>query len=141
MKRVEAFLNIYDSEKTVASYKTFLKTFFNHIYGERDLEEQAERYFNEERDYKRDIQSLLAAVREDKSPLTVKAMFSALRTFLIENDVELPEKFWRRLRRRIKGSKAVSEEKLPDNEEIRRILVFVGHCYCSSSSSRCLSAF
>jgi len=124
MKRVESFLAMYKSKNTVTAYRSHLKTFFNHIYkGEvEDLEAAVERYFNEKRNYEADIQSLLTAIK-DKPPFTVRSILTAVRTFLVENNVELPERFWRRMRRRVKGSRAVSEEKVPDIPDIRRILL------------------
>jgi len=124
MGRVESFLSMYKSKKTVVAYKSHLKRFFSHVYGVeiKDLEAAAERYFSEQRDYEADVQSLLTAIK-DKPHFTVRSILTAVRTFLVENDVELSEKFWRRVRRRIKGSRATSEEKVPDKAELRKILL------------------
>lgn len=45
-----------------------------------------------------------------------------MRTFLLENDVELPARFWRRLKGRRKGSRALMLDKVPSNATLRRIL-------------------
>lgn len=50
-------------------------------------------------------------------------MLAAVRSFLIENDVELPQKFWRRLIGRARGSRALTHDKIPSNVELRRVLM------------------
>lgn len=47
---------------------------------------------------------------------------AAVRTLLLENGVELPALFWRRLRGRRKGSRVLLIDKMPSNSELRRIL-------------------
>lgn len=74
------------------------------------------------RNYEEDIQNFLVAIK-DKPPKSIRLMLAAVRTFLIENDVELSPKFWRRLRRRIKGSRALTLDKVPSNVEFRKILM------------------
>lgn len=49
-------------------------------------------------------------------------MLAAVRTSLTENGVELPQLFWRRLRTRKKGTKALTMDRVPSNVELRRIL-------------------
>jgi site-specific recombinase XerD len=49
-------------------------------------------------------------------------MLSNVKTFLIENDVELPQKFWRRLSRRVKGSRAATQDRVPTTQELKTIL-------------------
>jgi integrase len=124
MTRVENFLKTFSSPSTVRVYRWVLTEFFKNVYGgdEGRLEEHAERYFMEQRNFEEDIQSFLAAVK-DKPPKTVKLALSTVRTFLVENDVELPEKFWRRLRRRVKGARALTMDKVPSNAELRQIIM------------------
>lgn len=96
------------------------------VYGpnKATVEERAEGYFAEEipRNYKEDIQSFFITIK-DKPPKSVRLLLSAVRTFLIENDIELPEKFWRRLRKKVKGSRALTVDKIPSNLELRKILM------------------
>ena len=63
MSRLD-YLETYSSKKTVESYKYALKNFFGTIYGEGTLEANAERYFNEKRDYEKDIQTFLAKIKK-----------------------------------------------------------------------------
>jgi integrase len=99
-----------------------LKDFFEVIYQKRDgLEDLAEKYFQEKRNYEEDIQSLLVACK-DSAPKTVKLKISTVKVFLLENGVELSQQFWRRLSGRIKGSRALTLDKVPSNVELRKIM-------------------
>ena len=49
-------------------------------------------------------------------------MITAVKSFLIENDFELSDRFWKRLGKRVKGSRALTLDKVPSNEELRKIL-------------------
>jgi len=124
MSRVEAFLKMYRSKSTVKTYRWALTEYFKTVYGENDhkLEQYVEHYFTEKRDVKEDIQNFFAAIK-GKPPKSVRLMLAAVRSFLIENDVELPTKFWRRLLGKVRGSRALTLDKVPSNRELRRILM------------------
>ncbi len=124
MSRVENFLKIYTSQNTVRAYKWCLTKFFKAVYGEDEgkLEQHAERYFNENRNYEKDIENFLVAIN-DKPPKTVRLALTAVKSFLIENNVELSTKFWRRLIKRVRGSRALTLDKVPSNVELRRIIM------------------
>ena len=117
------YLKQNESVNSVRSYTSALKKFFETIYGERDgLEELAERYFTEQRNYEEDVQAFAVAVK-DSAPMTRRLSISAVRILLLENHVELPQLFWRRLRGRIKGARAITDDKVPDNETLRKVMM------------------
>ncbi len=124
MSRVEAFLKMYRSENTARTYRWALTEFFKTVYGEDEgkLEQHAERYFKEKRNVEEDIHSFFASIK-GKPPKTVRLMLAAVRTFLVECNVELPQKFWRRLRVRIRGSRALTLDRVPSNRELRRVMM------------------
>ena len=124
MNRIEKFLALYQSKQTANAYKWALTEFFKSVYGENEhkLEDQAERYFNEKRDLEEDMQNFFVAIK-DKPPKSVKLMLAAVKSFFIENELELSQKFWRRLRGRIRGSRALTLDKIPNNRELKRILM------------------
>jgi len=117
------YLNQFTSKSTVSSYKAALKRFFQAVFGEPtgNLDAAAEKYFSEPRDHAACVEAFMVALK-GAPPKTRRAYLSAVKTFLLENGVELPQRFWRRLRGRIKGSRAVSEEKVPTREELRSIM-------------------
>jgi len=86
------------------------------------LQEYAERYFSEKREYEEDVEKFFISIKE-RPPKTIILMLSGVRTFLAENDIELKQTFWRKLRRRIKGSRARTKDKVPSNKELRRIFM------------------
>jgi len=116
------YLEQYGSSNTVRAYREALKNFFEMIYGEGEpLEDLAERYFSIERNYREDIQNFMVHLK-GYAPMTVKQKITGVRVFLLENEIELPQRFWRRLRGRIKGSRALTLDKVPSNEELRKII-------------------
>jgi len=99
-----------------------LKDFFETLYGEREpLENLAQKYFVGQRSYEEDVQSFLVSLKK-RPPKTVSLKLTAVRMMLLENGVELENRFWRRIRNRIKGRRAVSVDKVPTPEEFRKIL-------------------
>lgn len=121
ISKLTTFLNYYQSKQTKIAYKWAIKNFFNTVYEEDiPLEEKVEKYFLEKRDHKEDLNNFLTKIN-GKPPKSVRLMLSTIKTFLIENDVELPEKFWRRVGRRVKGNRAVTLDEVPDNQKLRKI--------------------
>ena len=119
--RLNKFLNNYRSKNTKKTYKQGLQHFFDSVYGEEgSLEEKADRYFTEQRDVEEDIQTFLNNIKT-VAPKSIKLRLASIKTFLLENDVELPQKFWRKLGRKIKGSRALTLDRVPSTEELRSI--------------------
>ena len=117
------YLKQYESKNTVRCYEASLKDYFKMVYGERKpLEDLAERYFSEKRNYEEDMQNFLVEIKS-LAPKTVKLKLSAIKTFLLENGVELSQMFWRRLGGRVKGSRALTLDKVPSNVELRKIMM------------------
>jgi len=113
---------LYQSESTKKVYRWAIKEFCKSIYGEvANLEDAVEKYFSEKRDYDADVKRFFSKIN-DRPPKSIRLLISSVKTFLIENHVELRELFWKRLNRRIKGTRAISVEKVPSNAELRRIL-------------------
>jgi hypothetical protein len=122
----EKFLGAYTAKQTVKSYKRLLKQFMAYIYGEEwqplleNVEKQersrlilklaieyADRYFNEERDYEKDLIGFFKS-KLSIAPKSYMAMVSVVKNFLMENDVELRERFWKKIKKVKKGSRAIS---------------------------------
>jgi len=127
MGRVSKFLNEYKNWNSFRNNRTALKCFFAFIYGESSidldaLDGQAERYFSEERDFEADVSGFLGSL-DGEAPKTIRAKISGVRCWLVENKVELGTIFWRRIRRRIKGSRARTIDKIPTPAELRKLLM------------------
>ncbi len=127
MSKVKNFLENYENIGTRKNHLNAINRFFRNIYEEAtpdNLDEMAEKYFSQKRDYTKDIQSFIKSLN-DLTPLTTKLRISNIKTFFIENDVELPEKFWRNVKRRIKGSRALTLDRIPTNDELKKLLMHV----------------
>ena len=117
MGKIEEFLKNFESKSTISTYRYALKNFFK-IIGV-----SADEYFEKKRNYEEDVRTFFNAIKH-RPPKTVQLFLSAIRTFLVENNVELSERFWRSLRKRKKGSRALTMDKVPSNAELRR---FIAH--------------
>jgi integrase len=117
---VEQFLELSASKSTRSTYKSALKLFFD--YAGLSIGD-AERYFSMSRNYEEDIQNFLSTIA-DRPPLTVRTYLSAVKSYLLENDVELRQAFWKRLLKRIKGKRARTLDEVPaHNSTLRKIML------------------
>jgi integrase len=124
MSKVKIFLSNYQNNNTYNNHRKALLNYFTSIYGKFNhdrLDEMGDRYFTEQRDIEQDLQTFMAFMNK-YAPLTQRNRMSSVRTFLMENNFELPQKFWKKLLRRIKGSRALTLDKIPSNKELRKIL-------------------
>jgi len=115
------WLETYSSESTVRAYRWGLEQFFKALGFHASLEENARVYFSQRRVYEEDLKTFLASLK-GKPPKSVDICLTAVRVFLMENGVELPVAFWRRLKGRRRGTRALMLDKVPSNAELRRIL-------------------
>jgi len=128
MSTVKKVLDNYDNPQTKRNFEVAITQFFESVYDRviagDDLEETAEKYFSTERNYKEDFQNFFKSLN-GMAPLTLKLKISNIKTFLVENDVELPQKFWKKINRRIKGSRALTLDRIPTNNEFKKLLLHV----------------
>jgi len=127
MSKVKKVLDNYDNPQTKRNFEVAITRFFESVYGEgsfANLEEIAEKYFNEDRKHGEDIQKFLRSLN-GLAPLTIKLKISNVKTFLLENDIELKQKFWKKINRRIKGSRALTLDRIPTPNELKKLLLHV----------------
>ena len=125
LNQVKEIFDSYDNEGTKRNIKTSVIQFFQTVYPEashENLEIINQKYFSEERDREEDIQKFLKSIN-GKAPLTIKLKICSIKTFFIENDVELPKKFWKRLNRLNKGNRALTLDRIPTKAEFKKILL------------------
>jgi integrase len=125
-QKVKKFLDNYETEQTKRNFEVAITQFFQSVYYEEatsdNLEEMSEKYFSERRNHQSDVLIFLKSLN-GLAPLTIKLKISNIKTFLIENDVELPQKFWRKVSRKIKGSRALTLDRIPTNTELKKLLL------------------
>lgn len=113
MVTIEEFLQMFRSKDTRIGYKTSLKQFFE-VVG-IPLSE----YFNNGRRYENDVIAFLNYMEnEGMKPKSIQCKLGAVRSYLVENEVDLPRRFWKRLK--INGQ-AVTKDRLFTKQELRMI--------------------
>jgi len=125
MSKVKNFLENYDNLGTRRNLKVAIHKYFQCFYEEttpENLDEMAKKYFSEKRDYEKDVRNFLSSLN-GSAPLTIRLKLSSIKSFLIENDVELPLKFWRMINRKMKGSRALTLDRTPTIAELKQILM------------------
>ncbi|MDD5778820.1 MAG: hypothetical protein PHU95_05190, partial [Candidatus Thermoplasmatota archaeon] len=110
-KNIKEFLKQYKSKGTNNLYRAALEKYFEAI-GKKDSD-----YFTTKQDYEQDVRTFLGHMA-DNPPKTTRVYLSAVKMFLSDNDVELSDKFWRGVRRKIKGSRARTLDTVPSNQEL-----------------------
>ena len=115
MDKIEIFVNTYSNKKTQTDYRNHLKNYFNL------LKTKPESYFKNNRDYEKDITKWWE-YNQKKAPLTALVRLSCVKIFMEENDVIISNKIIRRLKRKRKGNKPITLDRIPTNNELKRIL-------------------
>ena len=115
------YLATYSSTSTVNNAKYALRLFLHSVYRKGKLEKLATRYIEEKRDPRKDLQNFFSEIKH-RPPASIRVLISHTKTFFLENEIEIPQRFWRRLSRRIKGNTARTQDKVPSNEELKQIL-------------------
>ena len=129
---IDEFLDQYYSRNTRTNYFAALKQFFMLIYPElrglkgkalrSRLNELSVRYVQEDRDFRKDL-ILFRKYLSGKSPNTLNQRITMVKRFLEDNGIEFPRVFLRNLHG--KGGEAISDERVPTAEEIRRIVEYM----------------
>lgn len=133
ISKVETFLKGYTNQNTRNSYRDGLLDFFSVVYGAPRklkgdkakvewLNVQGNRYLIEKQDFEKDIIAFTVALN-GRAPKGIRLRLTAVKMFLMENDIEFPQKFWKKVQRRIKGNRALTLDKVPSNKELRRIIM------------------
>jgi len=117
MNKIDEFLSEYPSKKTSHSYRSYLNHFFRIINADPNT------YFDEKRDYKQDVTVFWQHLMSDnRPPLSIKQKLMVIKLFLEENDIVIPKKTWKNFKRRVKGTRARTTDRVPTNKELKEIL-------------------
>jgi len=127
VKSAISFLETYHSENTVISYSNILRQYLSVVFGvevtKLSIEDYANRYFAEERNFSEDVEKFWVYLK-DRPPKTIKTFMACVRVFLLENGHELDQLFWRHMNKRIKGNRALTLDRIPSNQELKTL---IGH--------------
>jgi len=78
-------------------------------------------YVKSKRNFEEDVR-MFALYISDNAPLTQKVLLNGVRQFLEEYDIDIRKKIWKKIKNQRKGSKPLTIDKIPDNEDLKRIL-------------------
>jgi virulence-associated protein VapD len=82
------WLETYSSQSTVRAYKRGLEQFFKALGFKASLEESAEAYLSQKRNYEEDLKTYLISLK-GKPPKSVDICLTAVKMFLMENSSNL----------------------------------------------------
>lgn len=127
MSKLSDFLQLYNarSNATKKTYRTAIKHFLEFTYSEplASLDDLSDRYFVEGRDYDADVKNYVLHITKQKTPKTVTTYITALRQFLIRNDVDFSSRFWKEVNlSRPKGKGARTRDRIPTTTELKHLL-------------------
>lgn len=115
MNPIDEFLLNYTSKSTIRTYRFYINDYF------RRIKADPKTYFIIERDYENDIREYWRGI-SNQAPKSIFTGLTAVRVFLSENNIELPNKLWRNLRNRTKGNRAITDDKVPTPYQLKRII-------------------
>ena len=140
MTKIIEFLNQYPNAGTRISYGSAINSFLGWVYDfpthktrqkkeimdkqRAELEKLADRYFIEDRNYAKDWREYNAFFAIDHTPTACQYYSSAIREFLIFNNVEFTLKEIRDVKKKVKRGRAVSEEHDLKKEDLKKILMY-----------------
>lgn len=111
---IEDFIASQPSAGTRKMYGINLRKYFEYIGIDAD------EYFNNDRNYKADINNYLEYLnKKEFSPATIKSKIGAVRSLLVEKEINIPRNFWKNLK--LFGD-PITRDKIPEPEHLQRIL-------------------
>ena len=134
MARIGNFLEQYSKSATQAGYRSGVLAFLSFIYNFNrqskkvsesemaQLEQLADRYFIEGRDYEADLIAFSKECQDKYAPTTGTYYITSVKEFFIFNDVELTRKQERNLKNKITRGGPISEEEDLTKEMVRGLL-------------------
>jgi integrase len=128
---VDKFLDVFSSQNTKRNYQAALFDYFASTYGDPKLAEADQRkawtkqkaieYLSEKREYESDINNFVSYMVK-LAPKSSRLKVTATKMFLLENGIELSQLFWKRASKHIKGSRALTIDKVPETIELRKMV-------------------
>jgi integrase len=127
LSKLVDFLKLYNSRSpaTKKTYRTAIKYFLEFIYPEpeQSVDYLSDRYFDDDRNNESDVKDYVVHLINQKTPKTVTTYITALRQFLIQNDVDFSTRFWKEVNlSRPRGKGARTRDRIPTTTELKHLL-------------------
>lgn len=114
---INEFISRYPNKNTKRNYRITLNKYFSVLGVDPNS------YFIDNRGYEKDIEQFFQYVmNHNYAPKTISADLGCIKIFFEYNRVDLPSIVWKDLRRRMGGTRARTQDKLPSTEELKTIL-------------------
>jgi len=115
MNPIDEFIK--DKEKrTQINYGWILRQYF------KDIDQKPETYFKKKRDYQSDVDKWWRQ-HLDEVPKTRHTKLAIVRGLLEDNDIIFGKKYWMKLRKKRKGSRAATLDRVPTQTEFKTMLM------------------
>lgn len=122
--------NNFRNKGTKEQYKVALLIFLQSVYGENEYkginqtDEGVGRYLKEKEGSILDDLKKMVRFMDSKgyAPSTINGTATVVRVFFEEHEHEIPKKEWKRLRRLLPSSAAITQDKILTKEQMRRVL-------------------
>ena len=128
---VDKFIAVFNSKNTKRNYANALFDYFSSVYDDPKLEDaeakrqwtkqKAVQYLSEKREFEEDINNFVTSCTKF-APKSARLKLTAAKMFLLENKIELSQLFWKRVSKHIKGSRALTIDRVPENIELRKLV-------------------
>lgn len=130
---IERFLKLNNyAKKTQKLYKHSITKYFRYLktYNQNPKKEEPpvylytktpNEYIKSDRDFETDVREFALYI-SNNAPLTQKVLLNGVKQFLEEYDIDIRNKIWKKIRNQRKGNKPLTLDKIPDNEDLKRIL-------------------
>lgn len=128
---IEDFLKHYESQNTIKSYRRQIKKYFEVI------DQNPNTYLDNGRDYRKDIEYYWNNHLRGMPPLSRTQGLTAVKMFLEEYldenifNIQLSPKFFKKLKRRAKGTRAITQDKVPTPKDLKTI---ISHTDCKGKA-------
>ena len=113
---IEKFLRNFTSKATVRGYRSML----NHYFETLNIKDP-NKYVNNGRDYNDDVKTYANSIKE-LPPLSQKTRIACVKSFLIDNDIDVKLSTWKSINKRIPGNEPVTDNVRPTNDQLKQIL-------------------
>jgi integrase len=113
---IEHFLDNFTSIQTIKGYRSML----NHYFKTLGIN-NPNKYVNNGRNYNEDIKTYAKSIKE-LPPLSQKTRIACIKSFLIDNDIDVKLSTWKSINNRIPKGGPVTDNVRPTNEQLKQIL-------------------
>ena len=104
------------ADRTKTNYRWILNQYFH------EIQQQPVTYFKTDRNYQEDVEKWWRQ-HLDEVPKTRNTKLAIVKGFLEDCEIVFPKKFWLKLRRKRKGSRASTLDRVPSQAEFKSLLM------------------